>query len=434
MALGGGIFITQNKVLPGAYINFVSVNNGAATLGERGYAAMGFELDWGIEDEIFTVTSGDIQKNSMKFFGYEYTNDKLKGIRDIFKNIKTLYAYRLNGGAKAENTFARAKYSGVRGNDIKIGISVNADDEDKFDVVTYIGGVQADVQTAESSAELVSNDWVDFKSAELAVTAPAALSGGTNGTVSGQSHQNFLDKLEKFSFNALGVVTTDTATKALYTAFTKRMRDEVGLKFQTVVYNYTAADYEGVVSVKNACTGTDENSAGLVYWVTGAIAGCEINKSNLNKRYDGEFSVSADYTQAQLENAIKAGEFTLHFVGDELRVLADINTLVTVSDTKGDIFKENQTVRVCDNIANDIAEIFNTRYLGVVPNDKAGRASLWNDIVSHHQQLANIRAIEDFEPEDIAVEQGESKKSVVVSDVITIVNAMGQLYMTVIVE
>ena len=241
MALGGGIFITQNKVLPGAYINFVSANNRAAALGERGYAAMGFELDWGIENEIFTVTSGDIQKNSMKFFGYEYTNDKLKGIRDIFKNIKTLYAYRLNGGAKAENTFAKAKYSGVRGNDIKIGISVNADDEDKFDVVTYVGNIQADIQTVESSAELVSNDWVDFKSAELAVTAPAALSGGTNGTVSGQSHQNFLDKLEKFSFNALGVVTTDTATKALYTAFTKRMRDEVGLKFQTVVYNYTAA-------------------------------------------------------------------------------------------------------------------------------------------------------------------------------------------------
>ena len=434
MALGGGIFLTQNKVLPGAYINFVSLNSGTAELGERGCAAMGFELDWGPENEIFTVTNGDFQKNSAKYFGYAYTSDKLKGLRDLFLNAKTLYAYRLNGGVKAANAYATAKYSGTRGNDIKIGIAVNADDENKFDVTTYVDNNVADRQTVETAAGLVSNNWVDFKSdATLAAAAATALTGGTNGSVTGQSHQNFLDKLEKFSFNALGAVTTDAVTKGLYSAFTKRMRDEVGLKFQCVVYNL-AADYEGVVSVKNACSDTGENAASAVYWVTGAIAGCEINKSNLNKRYDGEFTIAADYTQAQLEAAIRAGEFTFHFVGEDLRVLADINTLVTVSDTKGDMFKENQTVRVCDQIANDIANIFNTRYLGTVPNDKAGRTSLWTDIVKHHKQLEDIRAIEDFEPENITVERGDTKKSVVVNDVITVVNAMGQLYMTVLVE
>lgn len=434
MALGGGIFLTQNKVLPGAYINFVSINSGTAQLGERGYAAMGLELDWGEENEIFTVTSGDMQKNSARYFGYAYTSDKLKGIRDIFLNAKTLYAYRLNGGEKAANTYAEARYSGTRGNDIKTGIAVNADDSSKFDVTTYVDGIAVDKQTVETAAGLISNDWVDFKTnAELAATAAVALTGGTNGSVTGQSHQNFLDKLEKFTFNALGAVTTDAATKGLYAAFTRRMRDEVGLKFQCVVYDL-AADYEGVISVKNACTDTGESVASAVYWVTGAAAGCDINKSNLNKRYNGEFTIAADYTQAQLEAAIKAGEFTFHFVGEDIRVLADINTLVTVSDTKGDMFKENQTVRVCDQIANDIANIFNTRYLGTVPNDKAGRTSLWNDIVKHHKQLADIRAIEDFVPEDITVERGDTKKSVVVNDVITVVNAMGQLYMTVLVQ
>lgn len=112
-------------------------------------------------------------------------------------------------------------------------------------------------------------------------------------------------------------------------------------------------------------------------------------------------------------------------------MLSDINSLVTTSDTKGDIFKENQTIRVIDQIANDIADIFNTRYLGVVPNDNSGRISLWNDIVKHHQQLAEIRAIENFAPEDVTVMQGDSKKAVVVSDKVTVVNAMAQLYMTV---
>ena len=103
-------------------------------------------------------------------------------------------------------------------------------------------------------------------------------------------------------------------------------------------------------------------------------------------------------------------------------------------DTKGDIFKDNQTIRVIDQIANDIAVLFNTKYLGVVPNDNAGRISLWADIVQHHQNLQTIRAIENFTDADVAVAQGETKKAVVVTDAVTVVNAMEKLYMTVTIQ
>ena len=104
---------------------------------------------------------------------------------------------------------------------------------------------------------------------------------------------------------------------------------------------------------------------------------------------------------------------------------------MTTSQTQGDIFKDNQTIRVIDQIGNDIAVLFNTKYLGVVPNDAAGRVSLWSDIVAHHRQLGQIRAIEDFSDADIVVEPGDTKKSVRVTDLITVVGAMGKLYMTV---
>ena len=84
-----------------------------------------------------------------------------------------------------------------------------------------------------------------------------------------------------------------------------------------------------------------------------------------------------------------------------------------------------------DLIDEDIAVLFSTKYLGVVPNDAAGRISLWSDIVAHHRELEKIRAIEDFSDEDVTVEEGDSKKSVVISDLVTVVNAMGKLYMTV---
>lgn len=432
MALGGGTFTVQNKVLPGAYINFVSLATATATLSDRGYATMPLELDWGIEGEVFEVTNADFQKNSMKIFGYDYTNEKLKGLRDLFKNITTLFAYRLNGdGVKASNTFATAKYAGTRGNDIKIQVQVNVDDDSLFDVNTYLGTVMVDSQTVSKAADLVANDYVTFKSsAELSSTAGTPLEGGTNGAVTGTNHQAYLDKIESYSFNAMGVVTTENTIKSLYDAFCKRMRDEVGAKFQVVLYN-KASDYEGVINVKNKTTDEGWSEASLVYWVTGISAGCAVNKSNLNKVYDGEFAINVDYTQTQLTKAIQAGEFTLHQVGDDIRVLEDINSLVTETETKAYIFKDNQTIRVIDQIANDIAVLFNTKYLGAVPNDEAGRISLWADIVKHHEQLQDIRAIENFTDEDVKVSQGDTKKAVVVQDAVTVVNAMAKLYMTV---
>ena len=123
-----------------------------------------------------------------------------------------------------------------------------------------------------------------------------------------------------------------------------------------------------------------------------------------------------------------------HNVNGDVRILEDINSLITVSDTKGDVFKSNQTIRVCDQIANDTAVLFNTRYLGTVPNDAAGRIALWNDICKLHRDLESIRAIEDFDPDSVTVEQGDTKKAVLctVKD-LNVVNAMAQLYMSVII-
>jgi hypothetical protein len=142
--------------------------------------------------------------------------------------------------------------------------------------------------------------------------------------------------------------------------------------------------------------------------------------------------MNVNYTQTQLERAIQGGKFAFHRVGgSDIRVLADINSLVNVTLEKGEDFKQNQTIRVLDQIGGDIAVLFNTKYLGVVPNDNDGRISLWSDIVQHHEQLQTIRAIENFSGDDVTVEQGDTKRAVKVTDKVTPVNAMAQLYMTV---
>ncbi len=354
------------------------------------------------------------------------------GVRDLFLNAQTLYAYKLtSGGKKASNDLAKAHYTGIRGNDLKIVIQKNADDEALFNVDTLLGDMIVDEQTVKTAKELTANDFVVFKdAAELTVTAATPLIGGENGTVNGEAYQKYLDKIESYSYNTMGVAVTDDTTKMLFESFVKRLRDEMGVKFQLALYN-RPSDYYGVINVKNKVLDEGASEASLVYWVTGISAGCEVNRSNQNKIYNGGFSVDVGYTQTQLRQSIKAGEFVLHKVGSDIRVLEDINSMVTVSDTQGEIFKDNQTIRVIDQIANDIAVLFTTKYLGVVPNDPAGRISLWSDIVKHHEQLQEIRAIEDFADSDITVERGNTKKSVVVTDLVTIVNTMSKLYMTV---
>ena len=433
MALGGGSFLTQNKILPGSYINFVSVAAATASLSDRGICTMPLELDWGPDEQVFTVTNEDFQKNSKKIFGYAYDSDKLKGLRDLFLNAVTLHAYRLNsGGKKASSDIAEARYSGTRGNDITIVVSKNVDDPSKFDVITHMDASKVDSQTVGTAKELKANDYVVFKeNAELSVSAGIKLSDGTNGTTSGESHQKYLDKIESFSYNTMGVVVKDEVTKRLYVSFTKRLRDEMGIKFQLVLYDYKKADYMGVISVKNKVIDDGESEASLVYWTTGAECGCTVNASVQNRIYDGEFEPETDYTQTQLKTAIQSGEFVFHNVNGEVRVLDDINTMVTTTATQGDVFKDNQTIRVIDQIGNDDAVLFNTKYLGKMPNDAAGRTELWKDLVKMRRELERIRAIENFNESDVKVLPGDTKKAVVVENTVTVVNAMSKMYMTV---
>ena len=147
MALGGGAFITQNKILPGAYINFVSIAKASTNLSERGVCTLAIPMSWGANNKVFTVTLADLQKNCKSIFGYEYTADEMKGIRDLFINAVKCHFYRLNSnGVKSKSVegFAEAKYSGICGNKIKIVISEV--ETDSYLVETYFDGVLVDEQ------------------------------------------------------------------------------------------------------------------------------------------------------------------------------------------------------------------------------------------------------------------------------------------------
>lgn len=427
--LGGGTFVTMNKLLPGTYVNVISQASIAVNGSDRGYVAYAHSLGWGEDGKIVTVTASDFMINAKKIFGYDYTSDKLFAIREIFQNAKTLYTYKLaSGGEKAKCTYATAKYTGTRGNDLKLNIATNPDNG--FNVSTYLDNTLVDKQTVAKAEDLQNNDYVDFiTSTALVATASMALTGGTDGTVDASAHSTFLGLLESYpSVNAIGYDGTDTKIANLYTAWTKRMRDDVGIKLQSVTYG-TSSDYEGSVDV--------ENTEKLVPWVLGAIGGYGVNESITNSIYTGELTEDdlniSKYTQSDLENCITKGKFTVHKVEDSLHVLEDINSLVTTSDTKGDIFKDNKTIRINDTVATDFASIFANEFLGTVPNDDAGRTALKNALLSEHKSLARLRCI-TYDKDDMTVTEGANNKIVVVTDKYTITGTMEKLYVSIVIS
>lgn len=431
--LGGGTFTSQNKPLPGAYINVISAARATAEISDRGVAAIPVELNWGQESAVVTVTADEFYKKSMTLFGYAYDTPQMRNLREVFCHASQAHIYRLGKHTKAKNTFAEAKYGGIRGNDIKIVISANVDNEEMFDVSTAVSGSIRDIQTVSSASELADNDWVKFKeNAQLTVTAGAALEGGTNGEVSGEAYQEFINSIESYSFNTLGCASTDKTVKGLIAAFTKRMREEMGIKFQTVLYDFAQADYYGVISVKNKVTTSGTKEGDAVYWAAGAQAGCRVNKSITNMKYDGELNISVSYTQSELAALLEEGNLLFHKSGAEVRVLDDVNTLVTTTEDMGEDFKSNQTIRVLDQIANDVASLFNTKYLGNVQNNKIGRIAFKNDVVKIHTKLFDLSAIEEFDRDDITAELGDTKKAVTAGTAVQPVNAMSKLYMTVV--
>ena len=346
--LGGGVFVTQNKILPGSYINFVNASNASATLGERGVVAIALPIGKAA-GTVIEITRPEFATDSVNVLGKEYNSDEVIALREIFCNANKVYIYDL-------------------------------------------------------------------------------------GTEGGKTVTDVVNALEPYDFNVVCAYTSEADEVAQYITTVKSWRDDMGKKCQVVVYNQEKPNHEGVINVVSTVSDDGADAHALTAWVAGAEAGCEINESCTNKLYDGEYTIVCNKTQSQLEDCIENGQIAFHLVYGDVRMLEDITSLTETTADKGEDFKSNQTIRVIDQIANDIAKMFNTRYLGKIPNDASGRVSLWGDIVKHHRELEALRAIENYDATLLTVEQGKTKKSVVVNDVITVVNAMAQLYMTVVVQ
>ena len=285
----------------------------------------------------------------------------------------------------------------------------------------------------------IDSAFVEFEvinaGAEIPETAGTPLTGGTNGEVNKDVYANFWSLLDTKNFQAIAMYDTDASIAPLLKSKVDVWREQRGKKVQAVVYNYTEANYEGIISVNQGFKTADEtvDTSLFMLWVASKTAGAQVNENLTAAVVEGAVEIINPIVEDEIEDALNQGRFVLTYRQDgAVCVEKDINTLHTFTPDKNYAFSKNRVIRCLDEIGNTTVLVFNRNYAGKVDNDNIGRNQYKTELISMFDSLVGIRAIQNFDgASDITVLPGEAADAVVVDLVVQPVDSMEKLYMTV---
>ena len=446
----GGTWIAQNKVRPGAYINFVSVPKPVGTLGERGTVAIGLPMTWGPHDKIIKVTGNELLNGGSlpKIGCTAFDTEESLIYRVALSGAYTALLFRTDtAGQTASATIMEnvlkvsALYDGTSGNKITIVIAESTKQVGNKVVQVLFENLLKEEFTVGTIAALeeIESEYVDFEvlnnQANIPDTAGTPLQGGVNGEVNQDTYPTFWNLLSTENFQCLAMYDASPTVAPLIKDMVEIWREKRGKKVQAVVYDYNQADYEGIISVNQGFKTSVEtvDTTMFMLWAASQTAGAEINESLTAAVVEDGVEIINPIPEDDIADALQVGKFILSYREDGAVVVEkDINSLHTFTVDKGYAFSKNRVIRCLDEIANTAMLVFNRNYCGKVSNDTKGRSQYKTELIHQIDTLVGIRAIDNFDgASDITVLPGEDVDSVVVDMIIQPVDSMEKLYMTV---
>lgn len=439
----GGIWTSQNKVLPGVYIRFKTGTALGLTVGERGVVTICEPMSWGPVAQVTPVT---LTTDVTPITGYDITAPQNRFLQEMFKGTNrtsaptTILLYRptASGSAQAKVTTgeltATAVYPGARGNDISVVITELTEPESTFTVSTVVDGAIVDQQTAAQISELVANAWVTFSgTGALAATTGAALTGGADGTVQSAAYSAYLTAIEPYKFDIMVYDGSDSTVQTALLSFIERVNENNGQYCQLVASGLSNPDSRYVININSPVTlsdGTELTPQQVTWWAGGASAGALYNQSLTYAQYPGAVSTTMQ-TVDQFTQAVQAGNFVLFAENGVVKVMQDINSLTTYTEDIGQVYSKNRVMRLCNTIANDIFQQFSESFIGVVNNNEQGRARFQAAIVGYLQEIQDNQGIQNFTSDDVEVLAGSAIDAIVVNVAIQAVDSVEKIYMTI---
>lgn len=433
--MAGGNWETQNKVRPGAYINFETNDLVATGLDSRGAVVIPLTLNWG---EIRKFIKVSPNSKFQELFGKGLGD--IVPIKEAFKATGEVIVYNLNGvGVKATATsgtfIVTAKHGGTDGN--RINVSVKKGIDGTYTVKTFFNGAQVDSQIVKTAVELTPNAYVTFSGALPTSDASITLTNGTTVPATNDAYSEFAAGLDTQIFKTIAIGTDDETVKSLLSLKVKQWRENEGKNVTLITNDYKTADYEGVVSVLNGVYVGDKHISAkdAVYWYGAAFA-----NSVTNSLTYAEYPGATDCERLSHEVIVKALQdghivFTYNQGADgvdKVVVEQDINTFRSFTPSKNQDFRKGKIVRQMDIVSNNVQHIFSRFFIGKVDNGEDGRNLFKGQVMATVlDPMVRRGAVEPYEASDLVFEQGSEKDAVLVTMGLKFVDAMEKLYMKV---
>ncbi|WP_322201141.1 phage tail sheath C-terminal domain-containing protein [Acutalibacter intestini] len=440
--MAGGTWETQNKPLPGVYLRFRTKAGLGLSVGQRGAVTICKAMSWG---PVGVMEEVEPSTDPTPFCGYGAGRPEARFIREIFKGSsrtpapRKLLLYRppaagsAPASAKLAGLTVTARYPGERGNDITIAIAESPDQEGLCTVTTLVDGELQDRQQGRTPEDLKENGWVRFTgTGALASTTGTQLTGGLNGEIAASAYAGYLTQVEKSGASVMIYDGEDPVVKSAMRAFVVRMAQEAGRYCQLVASGMEQPDSQFVINVASGVVledGTRLTPAETCWWVGGAQAGASFHQALTYASYPGALAAETPET-VKLDQGAR-GRFILFNEDGAVKVLQDVNSLVSFTPNNGRAFCKNRTMRLCAAIASDVYAQFSQHYLGVVDNDAQGRKLFQGAVVSYMLSLERQHGVKDFQPEDAQVLAGEESDAIVVLLGFTPVDSVEKIYVAV---
>lgn len=451
--MAGGKWSSQNKVLPGAYVDVYANKKTSLTSNDvRGVVLTALSgLNWGQSGVIET----DLSTDFLATFGKTIESPELLGLKQILLNASTAFVFNFNKGTVATGSSSvlpwefSAKYPGTVGNTITVSVTPDPSNATRFIVKTLLGTEIVTSQSITKASEFVANDYVvpTVNSDDMADDGAAklgALVSGVNVQLGSGTTNNlgsldaFITAAETYEYNTIvaPLSDADAPIHVLIASTAIRLRDEQGRKVQAVIpYNEEYdPNHEGVIVVANGVQlndGTEYSMSIMAGWFAGATAAAAANESLTYKTVPGAVDTLPRLKESAQIAAVEAGQLVFDASRNSVRVLVDINSLHSFGKEKGREFSKNRVLRVLDAIANNTRETWEDNFIGQVTNDADGRDLFKANRAEYLASLQAQGAIENFSTDDITVTLGSTKESVVTTINVQPTDAMEKLYMTV---
>jgi len=439
--MSGGRWLSQNKVRPGAYLNFKSIPRPEITLGARGIGTIMLPLSWGSQDGLIDVYSDEMtDRSSLAKVGFTAFDAESKLLGSMLSYCYLARVRRMDvGGTKAKATIgnltATAKHNGTFGN--KLNVTIELQEAGIFIVRTFAAETEVDKQIVSAVSELMNNDFIVFSgTGVLAANAGVPLTGGTNGTsTDATAWEDYLQILSSSMWQTLAVNTDDTAVKLKVASAMKDFNDEEGMYVQAVFAKYNTPDHESCISILNGFF-VDEiefSNVDATATFAGMTAGAAVNESNTARAVNGATAIIGELSNREIIAALNAGHivFTMNQSGT-IKIEQDINTYRTFTEEKASEFRKNRIIRVMHTLGTDTISIWEEQFMGRIDNTPSGRGLFRANRVGYLNVLQRISAIQNFDGAvDIEVFGGDEPDAVRCEVWIQPVDSMEKLYMNV---